>query len=170
MAELSVLIGRIETVRADAIVNAANIGLWPGGGVDGAIRAAAGPELTRLLDHAGRLEEGAALATPGFQLPAAWVIHTVAPVWRAPGAERDKVSRLAQCYRSCLETAADLNLRKIVFPALGTGAFGWPKPLACATAVAAVRDAAARFGSVSEVAFCCFEAADAEIYRVELAA
>jgi O-acetyl-ADP-ribose deacetylase (regulator of RNase III) len=122
-----------------------------------------------LLDHAGPLEEGAALATPGFQLPSAWVIHTVAPVWRAPGIEREKVARLAQCYRSCLETAADLNLKSIVFPALGTGAFGWPKPLACETAVGAVRQAAARFKVVERVVFCCFAAEDATIYEAVLA-
>jgi O-acetyl-ADP-ribose deacetylase (regulator of RNase III) len=165
MAELCVMVARIEALGVDAIVNAANTGLWPGGGVDGAIRAAAGPELTRLLDRQGPLEEGAALATPGFQLPAPWVIHTVAPIWRAPGQERDKVGRLAQCYHSCIETAADLNLRSIAFPALGTGAFGWPKPLAGQTAVMAARAAAARFAVIETVQFCCFSEADAALYR-----
>jgi O-acetyl-ADP-ribose deacetylase (regulator of RNase III) len=165
MASLDVKIGRIETIAVDVVVNAANRALHPGGGVDGAIRAAAGSELNRLLAHAGGLEEGAALATPGFQLPAPWIIHTVAPIWRAPGPESEKIARLAQCYRSCIETAADLSLRTIAFPALGTGAFGWPKPLACTTALAAVQTALARFKGLRSVTFVCFTAADAAVYR-----
>lgn len=168
MAVLEVIVARIETLAVDAIVNAANGKLWPGGGVDGAIRAAAGAELNRLLEHASPLEDGAALATPGFRLPAPWIIHTVAPVWQAPGPEREKVARLAQCYRSCLEAAVDLNLRVVAFPALGTGAFGWPKPLACATALSAVREGVGRFASIERVVFCCFTEADAEPYHLAL--
>jgi O-acetyl-ADP-ribose deacetylase len=169
MAEVQVRVARIETLAVEAVVNAANRVLAPGGGVDGAIRTAAGPELNRLLEHAGPLEEGAALATPGFQLPAPWIIHTVAPIWRAPGAEREKLARLAQCYRSCIETAADLNLSSVAFPALGTGAFGWPKALACTTAVAAVRRALGRHRVVRAVTFCCFVEEDAALYRATLA-
>lgn len=152
-------------MAVDAIVNAANGALAPGGGVDGAIRAAAGPELDRLLAHAGGLEEGAALATPGFQLPAPWIIHTVAPIWRAPGLEADKIARLSQCYRSCIEAAADLSLSTLAFPALGTGAFGWPKPLACETALGGVRAALARFKGLQSVIFVCFSSDDAAVYR-----
>lgn len=165
MPKINITVGRIEAMAVDAIVNAANSALQHGGGVDGAIRAAAGPELNRLLDHAGRLDEGAALATPGFQLPAPWVIHTVAPIWRAPGPEREKVGRLAQCYRSCLETAADLGLTSLAFPALGTGAFGWPKPLAAHTALQSIRHAAPRFRGLRMVIFCCFTEEDADHYR-----
>jgi O-acetyl-ADP-ribose deacetylase len=165
MTVISIQVGRIETLAVDAVVNAANTHLAAGSGVDGAIRAAAGGELNRLLAHAGRLDEGAALATPGFQLPAPWIIHTVAPVWRAPGPERDKVGRLAQCYRSCLEAAADLGLASIAFPALGTGAFGWPKPLAAETAVGAVLHVAPRFRTLHRVVFCCFTDDDAAFYR-----
>lgn len=166
----NVIVGRIETVNVDAVVNAANSALAPGGGVDGAIRAAAGAELGKLLTHAGSLEEGAALASPGFALPARWIIHTVAPRWRGPGAERDKIVRLAQCYRSCIETAFDLGLKSIAFPALGAGAFGWPIDLACKTAVRATGDALERFESIEQVLFCCFSEADAKLYRAALAA
>lgn len=165
-ATLDVIVGRIETLAVDAVVNPANTALLPGGGADGAIRRAAGPELDNLLAQAGGLAEGAALITPGFRLPARWVIHTVAPVWgRGPRRE----TLLAQCYRSCIETAAELNLRAIAFPAIGAGAYGWPIALACDVAVTATRDALTRFAGLGQVTFCCFTDSDAAIYRARLA-
>ena len=162
---LSVVVGRIETLALDAVVNPAKTALLPGGGADGAIRRAAGPELDNLLAQAGGLAEGAALITPGFRLPSRWIIHTVAPIWRAGRGEREKTALLAQCYKSCIETAAELSLRTIGFPAIGAGAYGWPIERACDIAVSATREALSRFGAIEQVTFCCFTETDASIYR-----
>ncbi|MGE3867203.1 MAG: macro domain-containing protein, partial [Hyphomonadaceae bacterium] len=151
--ELEVRVGRIEMLDIDAIVNAANRALAPGGGVDGAIRSAAGPELARLLAAAGAIGEGAALTTPGFRLPARWIIHTAAPVWSAPGLANEKIATMRACYSACLTAGAEVGIAEIAFPALGTGAFGWPKPLACETAVGVAR---AHPAPIRRVVFCCF--------------
>ena len=155
-----IIVARIETLPIDAIVNPANSALLPGGGADGAIRAAAGPELNRLLATMGRLPEGAALATPGFRLPARWVIHTVAPIWSSPGHDEDKVATLRACYSACLNAAAEIGAEAIAFPC--TGIFGWPKQLACETAVGVIR---AHPAPISRVVFCCFTADDARVYE-----
>lgn len=168
-APLDVLVGRIETLALDAVVNPANSALVPGGGADGAIRHAAGPELGNLLSQAGALAEGAALVTPGFRLPARWVIHTVAPRWRPGIGERERMALLGQCYRSCVEAAAELGLRRIGFPALGAGAYGWPMDKACDIAVASTREALSRFRDIEQIVFCCFSEGDAAIYRARLA-
>lgn len=168
MSAFEVQVARIETLTTDAIVNPANSALLPGGGADGSIRRAAGPELNRLLAQAGGLEEGAALVTPGFQLPARWVVHTVAPIYHV-ARERAQKGLLAQCYLSCIEAAAELQLASIAFPAIGTGAYGWPMALACNVAVAASMDAVTRFPVVQRVVFCCFTEADAGVYRARLA-
>jgi O-acetyl-ADP-ribose deacetylase (regulator of RNase III) len=165
VGRIEVTIGRIETLAVDAIVNPANAGLYPGGGADGAIRAAAGPELTRLLDTADGLADGAALTTPGFRLPARWVIHTAAPIWDAPGAREEKIAQLRACYAACLAAAGDVGAETLAFPAIGTGIYGWPKPLACETAVGVVR---AHPAAIARVIFCCYSEADAEIYRAAL--
>ena len=167
-ASLNVIVGRIETLAFDAVVNPANAALAPGGGADGAIRRAAGPELDNLLAQAGGLAEGAALITPGFRLPTRWIIHTVAPIWRAGRGEREKTALLAQCYKSCIVVAADLSLRSIAFPAIGAGAYGWPIERACDIAVAATRDAVSRFGGFEQVVFCCFTEPDAQVYRTRV--
>ncbi len=165
--EIEVVVGHIERLAIDAIVNPANTALAPGGGADGAIRRAAGAELTRLLDTVeGGLAEGAALATPGFRLPARWVIHTVAPVWSMPGRPDDKIATLRSCYSSCLTSAAEIGADAIAFPCIGTGIFGWPKDIACETAVGVIR---AHPAPLSRVVFCCFSNEDAAIYRDELA-
>ena len=167
MAEkIDILVARIETLSVDAIVNPANKPLYPGAGADGAPRKAAGPELKRLLDAAGGLDEGAALTTPGFQLPARWIIHTVAPIWAAAGREADKVATLRSCYASCLAAGAEIAVQEIAFPAIGTGIYGWPKKLACETAVGVVR---AHPAPIKKVIFCCFTDEDADIYRQVLA-
>ena len=161
-----IIVARIETLAIDAIVNPANTALAPGGGADGAIRAAAGPELNRLLASMGGLAEGAALATPGFRLPARWIIHTVAPMWFARGRDQDKVATLRSCYSACLTTAAEIGAEAIAFPCIGTGIFGWPKALACETAISVIR---AHPAPVSRVVFCCFSLEDARIYEDALA-
>lgn len=158
---IEVTVGRIEALAVDAIVNPANAALRPGGGADGAIRAAAGPELTRLLDAAGGLADGGALTTPGFRLPARWVIHTAAPMWDAPGDREDKIAQLRACYAACLAAAGDVGAETLAFPAIGTGIYRWPKALACETAVGVVR---AHPAAIARVIFCCFTEEDAEIY------
>ena len=110
----------------------------------------------------GGLPEGAALATPGFRLPARWVIHTVAPRWYAPGREEEKIATLRACYSACLTTAAEIGAEAIAFPAIGTGIYGWPKELACETAVSVIR---AHPAPIARVVFCCFTAEDARIYE-----
>lgn len=170
MSSFEVLVGRIETLAVDAIVNPANARLAPGGGADGAIRRAAGPELDRLLDQAGGLAEGAALVTPGFALPARWIVHTVAPVWPTGRPEREKIALLSQCYRSCIEAAADLRMKAIAFPAIGAGAYGWPIRRAADIAISSSRDAAERFTVIEKIVFCCFTESDAGVYRARLVA
>ena len=169
MSAFEVITARIETLSVDAIVNPANARLAPGGGADGAIRRAAGVELDRLLDQTGGLAEGAALVTPGFALPARWVVHTVAPVWPTGRPEREKIALLSQCYRSCIEAAADLRMKSIAFPAIGAGAYGWPITRAADIAISSSRDAAARFTVIETVVFCCFTESDANVYRARLA-
>lgn len=164
-AQLDVTIGRIETLAVDAIVNAANRELIAGAGVDGAIRRAAGPQLTQHLTRHGPLPLSNVLVTPGYALPARFVIHTAAPIWSQSGARDAKIAALAQCYRACLSAAAETGLHEIAFPALGTGIYGWPKDLACRIAVETTRAAPRAPG---RIIFCCFTEDDAGIYRAEL--
>lgn len=167
-ARMDILVGRIETLAFDAVVNAANRRLLPGTGVDGALRAAAGPELTRHTSALPPLDIGAAIITPGFEAPARHIIHTAAPVWSAPGDDAEKVAVLARCYASCITLAEQRALQTIAFPCLGTGNFGWPRELACETAIAACADAMANMSQVERIVFCCFSDADAEPYRRRL--
>jgi O-acetyl-ADP-ribose deacetylase (regulator of RNase III) len=164
-----ILIARIETLDVDAVVNAANRELMAGTGVDGAIRAAAGPELTQLTHNMTPLEDGEARLTPGFRLSARHIIHVAAPIWTLPGEKAAKVAGLAACYRACIEVAGKETLSSIAFPCLGTGNFGWPRDFACAIAVAACEDALTTAPSLSRVVFCCFTEADATPYRAALA-
>jgi O-acetyl-ADP-ribose deacetylase (regulator of RNase III) len=163
---LDIVVGRIERLARDAIVNASNRELMAGAGVDHAIRSAAGPEMSALLARHGPMGMRPAVMTPGFALPAKFVIHTAAPVWFIPGDRDEKIAGLALCYSACLEIAAQAGLRTLAFPALGTGIFGWPKDLACRIALATVRGTRAEGLSVT---FCCFTEEDAEIYRAEMA-
>lgn len=162
---LEIVVDRIERLEVDAIVNPANRGLIPGAGADGAIRQAAGPALSVLLAQKAPLPARGALLTPGFDLPARYVIHTAAPVWDGPGGQDAKRRGLERCYRACLDVAAETDIESLAFPALGTGIFGWPKDIACAIAVRTVR---AHKRAPARVIFCCLTAADANFYRAVL--
>ena len=151
----------ITTLDVDAIVNAANPRLAGGGGVDGAIHRAAGPELLEASLALGPIRAGEAVITPGFDLPARWVVHAVGPVWR--GGDAGEAEALASCYRTSLALADAKGCRSIAFPAISTGVYGYPKADAARIAVASVRATAAV--AVREVLFCCFSAGDLDLYR-----
>jgi O-acetyl-ADP-ribose deacetylase (regulator of RNase III) len=154
----------ITTLEVDAIVNAANSRLIPGGGVDGAINKAAGPELGKAMMAIGRCPTGEVVITPGFKLKAKHVIHTVAPVYAQHRAQ-DVWRLLANCYRNALALAVAHHAQSIAFPSLGTGVYGIPIARASAVAI----DEAAQHGHAVRVIFSCFSESDASIYRAELA-
>jgi O-acetyl-ADP-ribose deacetylase len=164
---IALVTGDITTLEADAIVNAANEGLRGGGGVDGAIHRAAGPRLMEACRAIGRCPTGQAVLTPGFDLKARHVIHTVGPVWHGGGA--GEAALLESCYAESLAIAAREGLASIVFPAISTGIYGYP--LEAATAIAV--DATAAFLETQalpqRVVFCCFSQGDAAVYRAALA-
>ena len=153
--------GDITTEQVDAIVNAANSRLAGGGGVDGAIHRAAGAgELRAACAELGGCPPGQAKATPGFRLPARWIIHTVGPVWSGGG--RGEPDVLAACYRRSLEVADELGARSVAFPAISTGVYGYPPELAAAIAVETVSSAET---SVELVRLVAFDAATHALYR-----
>jgi O-acetyl-ADP-ribose deacetylase len=156
---IHVLQGDITRLKVDAIVNAANSSLLGGGGVDGAIHRAAGPDLLAECRLLGGCKTGEAKATKAHNLPAKYVIHTVGPIWRDG---HDEARLLASCYRKSLETADNLKVRSIAFPAISTGIYGFPKQRA---ARIAVNEARKYKGDVETIFFVCFDAETADMYR-----
>lgn len=153
----------ITSLTIDAVVNAANESLLGGGGVDGAIHRAAGPELREECKLLRGCETGQAKVTAGFGLKAKFVIHTVGPVWQ--GGQQGEAELLASCYRQCIELAEQHNISSIAFPAISTGVFGYPKQAATEIAVATISEAVQGTAVIGEVVFCCFSTSDLKQYR-----
>jgi O-acetyl-ADP-ribose deacetylase (regulator of RNase III) len=160
---LTVVQADITTLKVDAIVNAANESLLGGGGVDGAIHRAAGPELLAACRKLNGCKTGEAKLTGGYRLPARFVIHTVGPVWQ--GGTHGEAELLASCYRESLRLAASHGATSVAFPSISTGVYGYPVEEAARIAVATVRDALPELDAIREVVFCCFSAGDADVYR-----
>jgi O-acetyl-ADP-ribose deacetylase (regulator of RNase III) len=165
--KIEVALADITTLRVDAIVNAANEALAGGGGVDGAIHAAAGPELLAACRAIGGCPTGEARITPGFALPARYVIHAVGPVWR--GGDAGEPELLASAYRASLALARDHALATIAFPGISTGVYGFPLRRATDVAVGEVRGWLAENAYPARVTFCCFSAAAEAAVRAALA-
>ncbi len=157
---INIIQADITTLQVDVIVNAANSSLLGGGGVDGAIHRAAGPQLLTACRALGGCQTGAAKITPAFNLPAEWVIHTVGPVWQ--GGQQHEADLLASCYRASFELARQHPIRRIAFPAISTGVYGFPKQQAAEIALAVMHQYESQF---DEIIVCCFSAEDSKLYE-----
>lgn len=164
---IEIMQGDITKIQADAIVNAANSSLLGGGGVDGAIHRAGGPEILaecqKIRRRQGGCPTGEAVITTAGKLPAKYVIHTVGPVWR--GGTQDEPRLLANCYRNSLALAVAHGVETIAFPNISTGVYRFPKALAAEIALQTVRDFLARELRIKEVIFVCFDRENYELYR-----
>jgi len=165
-ARMEVHQGDITQLDVDAIVNAANADLRPGGGVCGAIHRAAGPDLAHACAKIGGCPTGTACATEGFKLKARHIIHTAGPVWHGGG--HDEAGLLASCYRMSLKLARDLGARSVAFPAISTGVYGFPLKAATKIAVRSVNDILAEDETLERVVFCVFGQEAEGAYRAEL--
>jgi len=167
-ARLEVVVADITTLRVDAIVNAANSSLLGGGGVDGAIHRAAGPELAAECRTLHGCETGGAKITLGYRLPARHVIHAVGPVWHDGNEGEDQA--LASCYRSAIEVCRSNGLASLAFPAISTGIYRFPADRAAGIAVSATIEALHAAPAISRVIFCCFSGESARLHEEALAA
>lgn len=164
---IAVIDGDITRLTVDAIVNAANEPLIGGGGVDGAIHHTAGPEMMEYCAGLGGCPTGEARITPGFRLAARHVIHTVGPIWI--DGQSGEARFLASCYRNCLQLAVENDVRSLAFPAISTGAYGYPAELAVEIAISTVYDELAQSSSIEHVIFCCWGSAMTDLYNRFLA-
>ena len=155
--------GDITKLKVDAIVNAANTSLLGGGGVDGAIHRAAGPELLEYNKKLGGCPTGEAKISPGFNLPAKYVISTVGPVWRGGNNNEDEL--LANCYKNSLKVAIDNNIKTIAFPSISTGVYSFPIEKASKIAVREVKNFLEKISSIERVIFVCFDDKTYDLYE-----
>lgn len=163
MIALKAIQADITTLDVDAIVNAANSSLLGGGGVDGAIHRAAGPDLVHECRLLGGCQTGQAKITKGYRLKARHIIHTVGPVWR--GGNHAEPDLLRSCYTESLKLAAGHGLSSLAFPCISTGIYGYPADLAARMAIETVREFMAQSPSFSQIIFCCFSRQDLELYQ-----
>ena len=155
--------GDITKLKVDTIVNAANTSLLGGGGVDGAIHRAAGPELLEFNRKLGGCRTGEAKMSPGFNLPAKYIIHTVGPIWNGGNNNEDQL--LENCYNNSLKLAAENNIKTIAFPAISTGIYGFPLERATKIAVKTVKQFLKEESSIEKVIFVCFSEHDYNVYK-----
>jgi O-acetyl-ADP-ribose deacetylase (regulator of RNase III) len=162
-AALRAIHADITKLHLDAIVNAANGSLLPGGGVCGAIFRAAGPDLVEACRQLGGCRTGDAKLTEGYRLPARYILHTVGPVWH--GGREGEAERLASCYRRCLELANEHAIATLAFPSISTGIYGYPFADAARIAITATHEFISKQSRIREVMFCCFSEGDLRIYE-----